>query len=84
MNIFENPSWYLLSQIGKQNAISWTIWLNCVLLKLRSRVPFLQIKANVCFMISVERSSKYKLKIAESLPNHALISVAVIKGRGVR
>jgi hypothetical protein len=35
-------------------------------------------------MISVERSSKYKLKIAESLPNHALISVAVIKGRGVR
>ena len=26
------------------------------------------------------RSSGYKLKIAESLPNHALISVAVIKG----
>ena len=55
----------------------------CSFLKLRSSA-LLQIKANVCFMISGERSSKYKLKIAESLPNHALISVAVIKGRGVR
>ena len=55
----------------------------CSFLKLRISA-LLQIKANVCFMISGERSSKYKLKIAESLPNHALISVAVIKGRGVR
>ena len=52
--------------------------------KTTQQSALLQIKANVCFMISGERSSKYKLKIAESLPNHALISVAVIKGRGVR
>ena len=74
---------YLLSLIKKQNEILRIIWLNCVLLTTQQSA-LLQIKANVCFMISGERSSKYKLKIAESLPNHALISVAVIKGRGVR